>query len=115
MGRVWVWWMTREEELGRPDLFDKFTFAMFVLSHCLDGILTYKGVSAWGLDMEANLFLVWAMSLTGIGLGLAMVKIVVVVFGGCLYLYDFYNTILILTVYGVVFAIIPWTYLFLTL
>ena len=101
--------------LDTPGLFGKVAIVMFVLAQCADGILTYKGVSTWGVDVEANLLVVWVMSLAGIGPGFAIVKIAAIIFGVIIYGHGFCNVLATLTVVYLVFAILPWIYLFLTL
>lgn len=112
MGHIRRWlldWPTK------PNLFNKLTLVAFILSQIGDGILTYVGVSTFGVKAEGNPFLAFIMSVYGVGFGLVVAKIVSVILGLILYMLGFHNLMVGLTIAHVVFAIIPWMHIFLTL
>jgi hypothetical protein len=85
----------------------------FVLVQCLDGVFTYLGVSIWGAGIEANPIVSSAVSVAGLGAGLACAKLVAVGFGIALHLTRAHSVIAFLTAIYVALAILPWTALFL--
>lgn len=95
-------------------IFGNVVFLAFVLAQCFDVLLTYIGVGVWGLEVEANPWIVWNMSIMGIGLGLMMGKLPSLVCGILLYKIRAHNAMMIVVATYWVFAIIPWAYLFLT-
>lgn len=95
------------------DVFARVVFMAFVIVQCLDGVLTYVGVST-GLSPEGNPIMRWVMSVMGLGLGIIVTKFASIVGGIFLYKYDFRGTLALITLLGLVVAIIPWIYIFLT-
>lgn len=91
----------------------KVVIAVFVLAQFLDGILTYFGVKAWGLDIELNPFVRLLMSALGVGFGLIVIKLLAIGLGGILYWRGCYKSIVGLTFFYLIFAAAPWAYLFL--
>jgi hypothetical protein len=85
----------------------------FLLVQCLDGIFTYLGVSIWGTGIEANPIVSSAVSVAGLGAGLAGTKLVAAGFGIALHLKRAHSVIAFLTAIYVALAILPWTALFL--
>jgi hypothetical protein len=86
----------------------------FLLVQCLDGVLTYLGVSIWGRGIEANPLVSLAITAGGLGIGLAAAKLVAIGFGIVLHLCRVHNLVALLTAIYVAAAILPWTALFLT-
>ena len=93
-------------------MFTGFIFVAFVVVQCLDGVLTYVGVST-GVSPEGNPFMRWVISVMGLGFGLIVNKLISVAGGILLYKYDFHGALVLITISGLVFAVIPWIYLFL--
>lgn len=112
MGHAREWLFRRSDA---PGLFDNFIIVTFVLVQILDGILTYKGVSTWGLDIELNPIVGLFMSVLGVALGLVAAKLVGIMAGLIIYWHGFYGFVALLTAIYVAIAILPWTYLFLTI
>ena len=86
----------------------------FLIVQCLDGVLTYLGVTIWGLGIEANPLVSSAVQTAGLGTGLAAVKLVAVGFGILLHIRRIHNVVALLTVVYLGAAILPWTALFFT-
>src|SRR5262245_39907970 len=85
----------------------------FLIVQGLDGVFTYLGVSIWGPGVEANPLLKSAVSMAGLGVGLAGTKLVAVVLGMGLHLYRVHNAVALLTAIYLAAAIIPWAAVFL--
>jgi hypothetical protein len=97
-----------------PSVFGDLAVLGFVLVQCLDGVFTYLGVEIWGLGIEANPLVSSAVSVAGLGLGLASVKLVAVGFGILLHLRRIHLLVALLTAIYFAVAIVPWAALFLT-
>jgi len=97
----------------RPSTFGDLAVVAFVLAQCLDGIFTYLGVKTWGLSIEANPLITSAVSMAGLGAGLAGAKLIAVAFGIILHLRRTHTMVAILTAFYFAAAIVPWTTLFL--
>ncbi len=67
-------------------LFGNVAVLVFVIVQCLDGALTYLGVHIWGLSIEANPLVSSAVSMAGVGTGLAATKLFAVALGMMLHL-----------------------------
>jgi hypothetical protein len=85
----------------------------FLFVQCLDGVLTYLGVSIWGRGIEANPLVSLAIAAGGPGIGLVAAKLVAIGFGIVLHLRRVHNLVALLTAIYVAAAILPWTALFL--
>ncbi len=105
-------WLFRRSE---PNLFRKIIVAIFVVAQILDGLLTYHDLNTWGLNIEANPLVAWGISMMGIGLGLGAAKIIASVSGLFLYRHRFHNLVALLAAIYLIFAVMPWAYLFLTI
>jgi hypothetical protein len=97
-----------------PSFFGDLIVVGFLLVQCLDGVLTYLGVTIWGLGIEANPLISSAVSAAGLGVGLFAAKLVAVGFGILLHLRRVHNLVALLTLIYLGVAILPWTALFLT-
>jgi hypothetical protein len=95
-------------------VFGNLAVVGFVVVQCLDGVFTYLGVEIWGPGIEANPLISSAVSVVGLGLGLAGVKLVAVGFGILLHLLRIHLLVALLTAIYLAVAILPWTALFLT-
>src|SRR5262245_23071687 len=108
MGRL-----SRQWESPRS-LFGDVVVLGFVIAQCLDGVLTYLGVSLWGPGVEANPVVGAVMATVGLGPGLAGTKLVAIGFGIVLHLFRVHNVVALLTAVYIAAAILPWAAMFLT-
>ena len=94
---------------GTPrDRFGDVALVVFLLAQAFDGVLTYVGVSTYGLRMEGNPFVGWLMSAMGEAAGLATAKVAAGVFGIALHLSAVHKTVALLAVFYVAVAVLPW-------
>jgi uncharacterized protein DUF5658 len=98
---------------NRQSWFGDLVVLAFLVVQFLDGAFTYLGVSIWGPGIEANPLVSSAVSVAGLGAGLAGAKLVAVGFGIALHLSRAHRVIALLTVIYMALAILPWTALFL--
>ena len=87
----------------------------FLLAQALDGSLTYFGLHTWGPSIEANPLVSTAMSLVGVGGGLAAAKLFAISLGVMLHLRRAHLVVAALAVLHFAVAILPWTLMFLSL
>ena len=87
----------------------QLVFAAFLLTQILDGILTYAGISAFGVGAEGNPLLAWLMSSYGEVIALAGAKIVAACCGVALYILAVDRLLAVLTLVYIGAALIPWT------
>jgi hypothetical protein len=87
----------------------------FMVVQALDGILTYLGVHMWGPSVEANPLISSAVSIAGVGTGVAIAKLVAVGLGMILHLRRVHGVVALLTAFYLAVAIVPWAMLFLSL
>lgn len=92
----------------RPSTFGNLVLVAFLAAQACDGILTYVGVGAYGLHMEANPLLAWLMVWMGRGPALAIAKAAAGGFGIALHLTAVHRVVLALTLFYVALAILPW-------
>jgi hypothetical protein len=85
----------------------------FVIVQYLDGVFTYFGIHVWGLQIEANPLISSAISVAGVGPGLALAKLSAIGFGIVLHLRGVHAVVALLTAFYFTVAILPWTMLFL--
>jgi hypothetical protein len=96
-------------------LFGDVSVLVFVLVQCLDGVFTYCGLHIWGTSVEANPLVSSAVSLAGVGPGLAVAKLVAVGLGVVLHLRRVHLVVAALSAFYIAVAILPWAVMFLTL
>lgn len=87
----------------------ELVFAAFLLTQILDGILTYVGVSIFGLASEGNPILAWLMAAYGEVLALTAAKVVAALCGVALYMLAVDRLLVLLTLVYVGAAVVPWT------
>jgi uncharacterized membrane protein len=92
----------------RWDRFGAAALVAFLLAQALDGVLTYVGVSTYGLRMEGNPFVGWLMSAMGEAAGVATAKVAAGFFGIALYLSAVHKAVALLTLFYVAVAVVPW-------
>ncbi|HEX6322165.1 MAG TPA: DUF5658 family protein [Vicinamibacterales bacterium] len=100
---------TYEDVLTPRMLGHQLVFAAFLLTQILDGLLTYIGVSAFGIAAEGNPILAYLMSSYGEALALAGAKIVAALCGVALYALAVDRLLAGLTLVYIGAAVIPWT------
>ena len=96
-------------------LFGNVAVLVFVIVQCLDGALTYLGVHIWGLSIEANPLVSSAVSMAGVGTGLAATKLFAVALGMMLHLRRVHLVVALLAAFYIAVAILPWAIMFMTL
>lgn len=87
----------------------QLVFAAFLLTQILDGILTYVGVSIFGIAAEGNPILAYLMSSYGEAIALAGAKIVAALCGVALYALAVDRLLAMLTLVYIGAAVVPWT------
>ena len=98
----------------KDGLFGNLAVLGFLSVQCLDGILTYLGISIWGQSIEANPLVRSAVEFAGLGVGLTGVKLAAASLGMMLHLRRIHLPVAMLTAIYLVGAILPWSYLFLS-
>ena len=81
---------------------------VFLVAQACDGVLTYVGVSIYGIGMEGNPLLAWLMETMGEGPALATAKGVAASFGIALHLSAVHRVLAALSAFYVAAAIVPW-------
>ena len=81
---------------------------VFLVAQACDGVLTYVGVSLYGIGMEGNPLLAWLMETMGEGAALATAKGMAGAFGIALHLSAVHRILAALSAFYVAAAIIPW-------
>lgn len=88
--------------------FGDIAVLLFLLAQGLDGVLTYVGVSVYGVHMEGNPLIGWLMQTIGQGPALATAKLTAGLFGIALHLSAVHKAVALLAAFYVVVAIVPW-------
>lgn len=92
----------------RRNRFGDVALVVFLLAQAFDGVLTYVGVSTYGVRMEGNPFIGWLMSAMGQAAGLATAKIAAGFFGIALHLSAVHKAVALLAFFYVAVAVLPW-------
>ena len=93
---------------GQGRLFGDLAVVVFLLAQVSDGVLTYIGVSTYGIEIEGNPLIGWLMTVLGEGPGLATAKVTAGVFGIALHIAGVHRAVATLAGFYVVAAIAPW-------
>ncbi len=94
---------------GTPrDVFGDLALLVFLLMQVLDGVLTYIGVSTYGLRMEGNPLIGWLMAAMGQGPALAAAKLTAGFFGVALHLSAVHKVVAVLAGFYLIVAVLPW-------
>lgn len=80
----------------------------FLLSQACDGVLTYVGISQFGLSVEGNPLLGWMMASLGIGMALGASKAIAGAFGIALHLGAVHRLVAALAAFYLAVAVVPW-------
>ena len=95
-------------QLSHRSIFGDLALLLFLLAQAGDGVLTYVGVSLYGLHMEGNPVIAWLMAAIGEGPALASAKIAAGGFGIALHLSAVHKAVASLAVFYIVVAVAPW-------
>ena len=93
---------------GTRSRFGDLALLLFLLAQASDGVLTYVGVSIYGLHMEGNPLIAWLMAAMGEGPALAAAKVTAGFFGIALHLSAVHKAVALLAVIYLTAAVIPW-------
>jgi hypothetical protein len=88
--------------------FGDVAVVLFLLAQASDGVLTYVGVSIYGLHMEGNPLIGWLMAAMGQGPALATAKLTAGFFGIALHLSAVHKAVAFLAFFYLTAAVIPW-------
>lgn len=89
-------------------LFGDLAVVVFLLTQLSDGVLTYIGVTTYGLAIEGNPLIAWLMESIGEGAGLAAAKITAGIFGMALHMAGVHRAVATLAGFYLIVAIGPW-------
>jgi hypothetical protein len=89
-------------------LFGDAALLLFLLAQACDGVLTYVGVTIYGLQMEGNPLISWMIAAMGQGPALTAAKLTAGGFGIALHLSSVHKAVAMLTAFYVVVAVVPW-------
>lgn len=92
----------------RRNRFGDVALLLFLLAQASDGVLTYVGVSTYGVGIEGNPVIAWLISAMGEGLGLTTAKLTAGIFGIALHLSAVHKVVAVLTVFYFAVAVLPW-------
>ena len=92
----------------RSTRFGNIVVIAFLLAQACDGVFTYIGVSTYGIHVEGNPLLGWLMTVMGSGAGVTAAKAVASGFGIALHLIAVHRLVLMLAVFYLAVAIVPW-------
>lgn len=92
----------------RRNVFGDVALIVFLLAQASDGVLTYIGVSTYGLHVEGNPIIGWLMAAMGEGPALATAKLAAGVFGIALHLSAVHRAVALLAGFYVAAAVVPW-------
>lgn len=93
---------------NRRALFGDIALLLFLLAQASDGVLTYVGVSTYGVSIEGNPLITWLMQTMGEGLALTTVKAAAAFFGIALHLSSVHKAVAVLAAFYVAVAVVPW-------
>ena len=92
----------------RSELFGNLVVVAFLVSQACDGVLTYIGVSIYGIRIEGNPLLGWLMASVGQGVALAATKAAAGAFGIALHLSAVHRVLAALAAFYLAVAVVPW-------
>lgn len=94
--------------VSRRYLFGDIALLVFLLAQASDGVLTYIGVSVYGVTAEGNPIIGWLILAMGQGPALATAKVTAGFFGIVLHLAAVHKAVALLAGFYVAVAVIPW-------
>jgi hypothetical protein len=80
----------------------------FIVVQVLDGVMSYVGVLRHGPLVEANPLVAWYLSLVGPAVGFTLTKLFAVTCGAVLYVTARHRWMALLTIFYLIFAVVPW-------
>jgi uncharacterized membrane protein len=92
----------------RRNRFGDIALLLFLLAQASDGVLTYVGVSTYGVGIEGNPVIAWLIGALGEGLALTTAKLAAGVFGIALHFFAVHKVVAILAVFYFAVAVLPW-------
>ena len=90
------------------NVFGDVALLLFLLAPASDGVLTYVGVSTYGVGIEGNPVIAWLMGAMGEGLALTTAKVTAGVFGIALHLSSVHKVVAVLALFYFAVAVFPW-------
>ena len=94
--------------LEKQSRFGDLVMVAFVVTQVLDGLLTYRGIREFGVELEGNPLIALAMSALGVRTALFLFKTLATLFGFVIYSHRYYRVLAVMTAVYVVAAIAPW-------
>jgi hypothetical protein len=91
-------------------LFAEFVWVAFVAAQAADGVFTYIGMRIFGIEIEANPLIAFYAWHYGAGVAIVGAKGVAVASALILYTYGRHRTLGVLTIWYLLVAIWPWTF-----
>ncbi len=92
----------------RRNLFGDVALLVFLVAQASDGVLTYIGVSSFGVHAEANPLISWLMASIGEGPALTTAKVAAGGFGIALHLSAVHKAVALLAAFYMAAAVLPW-------
>lgn len=89
-------------------LFGDLAVILFLLAQVSDGVLTYIGVSTYGIEIEGNPLIAWLMTALGEAPGLATAKVTAGGLGIALHIAGVHRAVALLAGFYFVVAVAPW-------
>jgi len=115
--RIWSAWRSRvflHRTAAERSRFGDAVIVLFLLAQAADGVMTYVGVTTFGVHLEANPLLAFLMNLFGQGAAVAAAKVVASGLGISLHLIGVHRVLAVLTGVYLVAAVLPWAGLLLS-
>jgi hypothetical protein len=88
--------------------FGNAAVVIFLVAQCLDGVLTYVGVTTFGTGIEGNPLITLLMSHMGQGVALMIAKGTAGALGMALHLGGVHRAVACLACFYVAAAVVPW-------
>lgn len=92
----------------RRSRFGDVALVLFLIAQAFDGVLTYVGVSTYGVGIEGNPLIAWLIAAMGEGPALTTAKLTAGGFGIALHLSDVHKVVAVLAAFYYAVAILPW-------
>jgi uncharacterized membrane protein len=93
---------------ARSARFGNVVVIAFLIAQACDGVLTYVGVSTYGMHVEGNPLLGWLMEAFGRAAGVAAAKAAAGGFGIALHLIAVHRVLAALAAFYIAVAVVPW-------
>ena len=90
------------------NVFGDVALLLFLVAQASDGVLTYVGVSTYGVGIEGNPVIAWLMGAMGEGLALTTAKVTAGMFGIALHLSSVHKVVAVLALFYFAVAVFPW-------